>query len=114
MHPGPRAEPVLVAWAITTDGKPVLVGLAPASAESHDAWADFLAGLVARGLRAPLLVISDGTEGLIGSAERVFDHSLRQRCLIHRARNVLAKVPAGAQDGDLGRHRAAARPAGGR
>jgi len=98
MHPGARAEPVLVAWGITTDGKPVLVGLAPGSAESHDAWADFLAGLVARGLRAPLLVVSDGAEGLIGAAERVFDRSLRQRCLIHRARNVLAKVPAGAQD----------------
>jgi putative transposase len=86
MHPGARAEPVLVAWGITTDGKPVLVGLAPGSSESHDAWADFLAGLVARGLRAPLLVVSDGAEGLIGAAERVFDRSLRQRCLIHRSR----------------------------
>lgn len=89
MHPGARAEPVLVAWGITTDGKPVLVGLAPGSSESHDAWADFLAGLVARGLRAPLLVISDGAEGLIGAAERVFDRSLRQRCLIHRSRKKL-------------------------
>jgi putative transposase len=94
MHPGARAEPVLCAWGITTNGKPVLVGLAPGSSESHDAWADFLTGLVARGLRAPLLIISDGAEGLIGAAERVFDRSLRQRCLIHRARNVLAKVPA--------------------
>ena len=66
MHHGARAEPVLVAWGITTDGKPVLVGLAPGSSESHDAWADFLAGLVARGLRAPLLIISDGAAGLIG------------------------------------------------
>jgi transposase-like protein len=57
---------VLVAWGITTDGKPVLVGLAPGSSESHDAWADLLAGLVARGLRAPLLVISDGAEGSSG------------------------------------------------
>jgi transposase-like protein len=98
MHQGAHAEPVLCAWGITTNGKPVLVGLAPGSSESHDAWADFLTGLVARGLRAPLLVISDGGEGLIGAAERVFDRSLRQRCLIHRARNVLAKVPAPAQD----------------
>jgi putative transposase len=63
MAHGARAEPVLVAWAITTDGTPVLVGLAPGSSESHDAWAGFLAGLVTRGLRAPLLVISDGAEG---------------------------------------------------
>jgi transposase-like protein len=49
--------------------------------------------LRARGLRDPLLVISDGRQGLIGAAEVVFDRSLRQRCVIHRARNILAKVP---------------------
>jgi transposase-like protein len=60
----------------------VLVGLAPGGSESTDAWADFLDELTGRGLRPPLLVISDGA---------------RQRCLIHRARNLLAKVPTGAQ-----------------
>jgi hypothetical protein len=30
MHPGAPAEPVLAAWGIDTDGKPVFVGLAPA------------------------------------------------------------------------------------
>jgi hypothetical protein len=34
MHPGAPAEPVLAAWGIDTDGKPVFVGLAPASSES--------------------------------------------------------------------------------
>jgi putative transposase len=42
-------------------------------------------------------VISDGAAGLIHAAETVLGRSLRQRCLIHRARNVLAKVPTGAQ-----------------
>jgi putative transposase len=83
---------VLAAWGIDTDGKPVLVGLAPASSESTDAWDDFLADLVARGLRAPLLGISDGAPGLCGAFDRTFRTSLRQRCLIHRARNVIAKV----------------------
>jgi transposase-like protein len=92
-HEGTAAEPVLVAWGITTDGKPALIGIAPGAAESFDAWADFLGGLVARGLTPPLLVVSDGAPGLIGAAEQVFARSLRQRCLIHRARNVLAKVP---------------------
>ena len=93
MHPGAPAEPVLVAWGITTAGKPVFLGLEPGSAESHDAWAGFFRGLTARGLGDPLLVISDGGVGLIGAAELCFEHSLRQRCLIHRARNILAKVP---------------------
>jgi putative transposase len=98
MHPGARAEPVLCAWGITTQGSPVLVGLAPGSNEGHDPWAGFLGELVARGLRAPLLVITDGAPGLIGAVEVVFPHSLRQRCVVHRARNLLAKVSAHAQD----------------
>ena len=43
------------------------------------------------------LVISDGAAGLINAAETALPRSLRQRCLIHRCRNVLAKVPAEAQ-----------------
>jgi putative transposase len=92
MHPGAPAEPVLAAWGIDVDGKPVFVGLAPAASESTDAWDDFLADLVGRGLRGPLLGISDGAAGLTGAFDRAFPASLRQRCLVHRARNVLAKV----------------------
>ena len=91
-HDGARAEPVLCAWGITTTGAPVFLALNAASSESHDACAEFLRGLVARRLRPPLLVITDGAPGLIGAVERVYAASLRQRCLIHRVRNVTAKV----------------------
>ncbi len=96
-HANAAAEPVLAAWGISTDGKPVFVGLDTASSESGDAWAGFLTDLGERGLRCPLLVISDGAPGLIGAVERTMGGALRQRCLIHRARNVLAKVPPNAQ-----------------
>jgi transposase-like protein len=95
MHPGSPAEPVLAAWGITTGGKPAFIGLAPGSGESADAWHDFLADLTGRGLPSPLLVISDGAPGLITAIEQAFPRALRQRCLIHRARNILAKTPAG-------------------
>lgn len=97
MHPNAPAEPVLAAWGITIDGKPVFIGLAPAGSESTDAWADFLGELKERGLRPPLLGISDGAPGLISALETTFRHSLRQRCLIHRCRNVIAKVPKSAE-----------------
>jgi len=97
MHPGSPAEPVLAAWGITTGGKPAFIGLAPGAGESADAWHDFLQDLKERGLPSPLLVISDGAPGLIAAIEQAFPKALRQRCLIHRARNVLAKVPAGMQ-----------------
>ncbi|MGH3285075.1 MAG: IS256 family transposase [Streptosporangiaceae bacterium] len=97
MHPGSPAEPVLAAWGITTEGKPAFVGLAPGSGESADAWHDFLADLTGRGLASPLLVISDGAPGLISAVEQAFPKALRQRCLVHRCRNLLAKIPAGMQ-----------------
>lgn len=93
MHDGARAEPVLAAWGMTTEGRPVLVGLDAGASESTDAWKAFLDAMVARGLRAPLLVVSDGAPGLIAAVELTFPNSLRQRCAIHRCRNVLAKVP---------------------
>ena len=85
-HANAAAEPVLTAWGIDTDGKPVFVGLDAASSESGDAWEGFLTGLGERGLRCPLLVISDGAAGLIGALERTMGAALRQRCLVHRAR----------------------------
>ncbi|MDA3665016.1 IS256 family transposase, partial [Mycobacterium xenopi] len=96
-HANASAEPVLAAWGIDTDGKPVFVGLDAAASESGDAWEGFLTGLGERGLACPLLVISDGAPGLIGAVETTMGAALRQRCLIHRARNILAKVPKNAQ-----------------
>lgn len=96
-HVGAAAEPMLAAWGITTEGKPVFVGLDTSTAESADAWSGFLTDLGTRGLGCPLLVISDGAAGLIAAVEQTMPAALRQRCLIHRARNLLAKIPTNAQ-----------------
>jgi transposase-like protein len=40
-----QREAVLVAWAITLDGRKVLLSLALGNRESHDAWRDFLRDL---------------------------------------------------------------------
>ena len=74
-------------------GQPGAAGAGTRRPRGPRPWAGFLGELVARGLRAPLLVITDGAPGLIGAVEVVFSQSLRQRCLVHRARNLLARVP---------------------
>jgi putative transposase len=71
-HPGARAEPVLVAYGITTCGSPVFLGLAPAASEGHDPWVYFLQDLTGRGLHAPVLVITDGAPGLLSAVEQAF------------------------------------------
>jgi putative transposase len=98
MHPKAKAEPVLAAWGIDTDGKPVFLGLGPGATESTDAWRGFLQDMTDRGLGAPLLVISDGGKGLCTAIECSLPNSLHQRCLVHVCRNLIAKVPTHAQD----------------
>jgi len=44
MHPGAGAEPVLVAWGMTAQGRPVLLSIEPGATESTDAWRQFLRG----------------------------------------------------------------------
>lgn len=94
-----RAEPVLCARGITADGQPVFLGLEAASSEGREACIGFLRGLTARGLQAPVLITTDGAPGLIAAVEQVFPRSLRQRCLVHKARNVLARVSGADQAG---------------
>lgn len=98
MHDGARSEPVLVAYGITTTGNPVFLHLDGVSAESTDACAGFLEDMVARGLGSPVLTISDGAPGLCAALDQVFPDARRQRCLVHRSRNCIAKVAEVDQD----------------
>lgn len=84
---------ILVAWGILEDGRRALVHLELGNRESYDSCLSFLRGLKRRGLAEPLLVVSDGAPGLVRAIEEAFPFSLRQRCLAHKKRNVLAKVP---------------------
>lgn len=86
-------EGVLAAYALLDDGRPVLLHLDVGPRESYDAWLSFLQDLVGRELRAPLLVVMDGAAGLVKAVKRVWPHAYRQRCQVHKMRNILAKLP---------------------
>lgn len=86
-------EGVLSAYAILEDGRPVLLHLDLGPRESYDAWLSFLQDMVARGLKDPLLVILDGAAGLHKAVKRMWPRVFRQRCQVHKMRNILAKLP---------------------
>jgi len=90
-------EDILCAYAILEDGRKVLLHLGLGSRESYDAWLGFLHHMVARGLREPVLVISDGQPGLMKALGEVFPRVRRQRCRVHKMRNILVKVPRAIQ-----------------
>jgi putative transposase len=86
-------EGVLSAYVLLEDGQPVLLHLDLGPRESYDAWLSFLQDLVARGLREPLLIVMDGAPGLVKAVKRVWPRAYRQRCHVHKMRNILAKLP---------------------
>ena len=99
-------EAMLAAWCITTSGRKVLLHLAVGNKESEVCWKEFLRNMVARGLRAPTSITSDGAPGLINAITGVFDRSIRIRCWYHRMANIRSKLPAEAVDEFLAHARA--------
>ncbi len=95
LHAGLPREAVLCAWGITDDGQKVLLHLAPGTKEDTASCTAFFEDLKRRGLADPLLVVTDGAPGLIRAVETCFPRALRQRCLVHRLRNLRSKAPEG-------------------
>ena len=89
---GPK-EGVLCAWGFTDEGQRVLLGVCLGMRESHEDWLALGRDLIARGLPAPMLIVADGAPGLIKAVEQCWPASDRQHCSVHRARNLIAKLP---------------------
>jgi putative transposase len=92
-RPSGEKEGVLVAWGYTTLGKRVLVAVRLGQRERHENWLDLGRDLARRGLRAPWLVVTDGAPGLIKAINELWPEADRQRCTVHRLRNIVAKLP---------------------
>ncbi len=89
----PECEGILCAWGVCSDGSKVLLNMELGNKESEAAWTKMLRDMKRRGLEMPLLVTTDGAPGLINAVEKVFNKSVRQRCLAHKKANILDKVP---------------------
>ncbi|HZD70593.1 MAG TPA: IS256 family transposase [Actinomycetes bacterium] len=89
---GPK-EGVLVAWGFTEAGERVLLSVMLGMRESHEDWLELGRDLIARGLGAPMLIVADGAPGLVKAVEQCWPASDRQHCAVHRARNLVVKLP---------------------
>jgi putative transposase len=92
LNPGQRRDAVLCAWGIDSEGRKHLLHLSPGCKEDTESCRGFIQDMKRRGLRDPLLVTTDGAPGLIRAVEECFPRSLRQRCLVHKSRNLGTKV----------------------
>lgn len=87
--------PVLVAIGITETGTKLVLSLQSGDKESATNWREFFRDIKSRGLdgTSVQLGIMDGLSGLEKVFEEEFPNAKVQRCQVHVARNVLAKVP---------------------
>ena len=92
---GGRKRLVLCAYGLNPQGERELLGFHQAKAESEAAWAAFLNDLYQRGLlgRALRLVVTDGNPGVQAALDLVYPAVPRQRCWVHKLRNLAAKLP---------------------
>ena len=88
-----RKQAVLVAYATLECGKFETISIGLGNEESSEVWGKFIADMKLRGLKDPILVVSDGNPGLIGAIERYFPTAYRQRCVKHKVENVMDSVP---------------------
>jgi putative transposase len=87
--------PVLVAIGVAEDGIKLVLGMQSGDKESATNWREFFRDLKRRGLNGSgvKLGVMDGLSGLEKVFKEEFSNSKVQRCQVHVARNVIAKVP---------------------
>ena len=83
---------MVVATGVTSDGRREILGCDIGDSEDGCFWQHFIDSLVDRGLSGVRLVASDACRGL-NAADRVLQGTVRQRCRVHFARNLLSRVP---------------------
>ena len=86
--------PVLVAIGVTETGHKRVLGFQAGDKESAPTWREFFKDLKKRGLKGSHMVLGvmDGLSGLEKVFREEFQKAKVQRCQVHVARNVLAKV----------------------
>ena len=92
---GTQKRLVLVAYGLTIFGQRVLLSVRQAPSESAACWEAFLNDLYRRGLlgKTLRLIATDGGKGLHAALDVVYPYAKRQRCWVHKLRNVANKLP---------------------
>jgi len=92
---GEQADSTIILTALGVDaaGNKEVLALRACAEEDKDGWACLLQDLRSRGATHVDLLVTDGHEGLLAAASDLFSATPRQRCLVHKQRNVLNAIP---------------------
>lgn len=85
---------VLTAKGINREGKREILSFMQVESESEVTWGGLLNDLYCRGFKGENLelITTDGNKGVIAAIESMWPNTLRQRCWVHKLRNISNKV----------------------
>jgi transposase-like protein len=97
---GDKADSTLILTALGVDleGHKEVLALRACAEEDKDGWACLLQDLRSRGATQIDLIVTDGHDGLLAAVSELFSSTPRQRCLLHKQRNVLNALPRRERD----------------
>jgi len=84
---------ILTALGVDLEGNKEMLALHACAEESKEGWLSLLHDLRTRGASQIDLIVTDGHDGLLAALTELFSATPRQRCLVHKQRNVLAAIP---------------------
>jgi transposase-like protein len=84
---------ILTALGVDLEGNKEVLALRVCAEESKEGWLSLLQDVRTRGATQIDLIVTDGHDGLLGAIAELFAATPRQRCLVHKQRNVLAAIP---------------------
>jgi len=83
----------LTALAVDLEGNKEVLALRACAAEDKEGWLSLLQDVRTRGATQFDLIVTDGHDGLLAAVAQLFTATPRQRCLVHKQRNVLTAIP---------------------
>ena len=87
------ATMILTALGVDLAGQREVLALRACAEEDKDGWSCLLQDLRTRGVTEIDLIVTDGHDGLLAAVSALFSATPRQRCLVHKQRNVMNAIP---------------------
>jgi putative transposase len=83
---------ILTALGVDLEGNKDVLALRACAEENKDGWSCLVQDLRTRGVTEIDLIVTDGHDGLLAAVASLFPVTLRQRCLVHKQRNVMNAI----------------------
>jgi putative transposase len=84
---------ILTVLGVDLEGKKEVLAVRTCAEEDKEGWLSVLQDMRRRGATQVDLFVTDGHDGLLAAVGELFSATPRQRCLVHKQRNIMSAIP---------------------